>query len=245
MGLNSYTPGATRTTYLTLSEGKICQRVKDGSVQGSIARTINKGPNAGKEVFEIFHDSITARLDNIRVGARDIPGSPRREKGEWIFTLSDFGGSYELKCDYSSNYARGIINSLCSATPDQLADFITILPWKLEDGKFPDGKPRYKIGCSVSPGKKYDKNNKLAWRFGKDDMPAWEEVTFKGETKWDDTKQMAFLEAKVAELILPHLTATNAPESQLATDDVDMSAYDAIISAPSPAKQPGPATLPF
>lgn len=178
MGFQDRTGGK----YFTILNGKFCIRVEQGT-PGAVQR-VNK---VGKTVYEIFHDSFTGKLINIRTRDGEYGKS-------WEFDFRDTGEVYTLQLSYSNSYATNILKMLPNI---DLNKEMKLQPaQKIEDGKT-------KSSLFISQDGKT-----LKHAFTKDNpngLPAMEQVTIKGQPVWDDSKRLVFLEEMVNRDILPKL----------------------------------------
>lgn len=196
--------------YITILNGKFCVRVQEGT-RGAVAR-VNK---IGNTVHEVFHDSFTAKLVNIRT--RDSAYGKN-----WEFDFRDGEEVYTLQLNYSNSYATNLLKILPMA---DLSKEMKIQPsQKVVDGKTKSSLFVSQDGVTLKHAYTKEKPNGL---------PPMEQVTVKGQLVWDDTKRLEFLQAMVERDILPKLPrdtsaapSSNAAEaasevSNLATDGSD------------------------
>lgn len=175
--------------YFTVLGGKFAVRVAHDT-PGSVRR-VNK---VGKEVSEIFHDSFTGKLINIRTKEGEYGKS-------WEFDFKDGNEVYTLQLSYSNSYATTILKILPNV---DLTQEIKMQP----DQKVIDGKTKSSLFISQN-------GVTLKHAYTKDapnGLPPMTQVTVKGNLVWDDTDQLAFLKAMVRSDILPKLEGTPAPE---------------------------------
>jgi hypothetical protein len=45
----------------------------------------------------------------------------------------------------------------------------------------------------------------VPWKYERDDLPKWNEITLKGQKTWDNSDELAFLENVVSKDILPRI----------------------------------------
>ena len=174
------------TRYYTVNDGKFVRRVKDPNAKTK-ERILEKGANAGKVVYEEQYSSIVGRLIEIKQdqSKEKINGAFLKN---WVFVLDttdDKGISKAvINTPFSSGYSSGILFCLPNIN---LNDDVEIAPWKLHDKE----KNKDIFGISV-----YQDGKKINRAFSKEQpgkLPPLEKVMFKGEEKWDDTKQINFL----------------------------------------------------
>lgn len=168
--------------YITILGGKFCVRVSSDT-PGAVER-VNK---LGKTVHEVFYDSFTGKLINIRTRDGEYGKS-------WEFDFKDGGEVYTLQLSYSNSYATNILKMLPNV---DLTKEMKVQPaQKIEDGKT-------KSSLFISQD-----GTTLKHFFTKDNpkgMPDMEQLTVSGKLVWDDTKRLAFLEEMVNRDILPKL----------------------------------------
>lgn len=175
MALNEVQPRGT-TSYLTIAEGKIVIRSKEPR-EGFVTRTTK----TGKEVHERQFESVGGVVQDIT--------SKQTEWGKkWSIDLVDGHESYNLSLNYDSQYAKPIINSLLNTSTYNASEPVDIRPYQ-----FPDkATGKTKTGATVTQG-----GEKIAWKFGRGEMPDMVQVVVKGAKVWDDTEQLAFLQGEV------------------------------------------------
>jgi hypothetical protein len=172
--------------YLTITDGKIIQRVSEGT-QGAVKRATK----TGKIVWELKHGGYTGYLVGISTKVTVFEGIPKKD---WIldFQDPDNGENYQLQVMFDSRYGTTMINALCNPKVD-FSRPITVNPWY----KVVDGKKRSAIYI-----KQGEEN--IDWYFTKDDskgMPQMVKVRYKGEDVWDNTDMMQFLENYVNQYV--------------------------------------------
>ncbi len=175
-------------TFLSVSDGKVVQRVKEGT-PGSHSRATK----SGKVVHELRYAYVSGILTGISIRKGDVAG---QEIKEWVFDLTDGQDSYSLQIMYDSRYATSLLYAL--ANPE--VDFnqpVTITPWmKMVNDK-------KKTSCYLKQGDK-----SIDWYFTKDvpnGLPDLSKVTFKGQETWDNYDRMQFLEKFVETKLKPLL----------------------------------------
>lgn len=178
MGLDNRTTG----NYITILQGKLCQRVPEGT-EGAITR-VNK---VGNTVHEKFYDSFTGKLVDIKITESDYGKS-------WNFMFKDKEEIYTLQLSYSNSFSTAFLKMLPNI---DLSKEMKVSPSTKEvDGKNKsslfvnqDGKPLKHAYTRENPG----------------GMPDMEQVTVNGVLVWDDTKRLEFLKNMVDTLITPKL----------------------------------------
>jgi hypothetical protein len=161
-------------TYVSINDGKVVQSIKN-PIEGSKQRT-NK---LGKLVNELHHDYIEGFLMGMETRENDYGK-------QWIISIVDDSASFKLTIPYSGQVAKSLLKTLPNI---DLNKIVKLQPsMKIED----DIK---KTSLFVSQG-----GSALKWAFTKDNLngcPPMEQVLFQGKQRWDDTKQMIFLEELV------------------------------------------------
>lgn len=186
--------------YITIMGGKFCIRVAEGT-PGAVTR-VNK---MSKTVHELFYDSFTGKLLNIR--KRDSEYGPQLE-----FDFRDQEDVYTLQLSASSSNATNLLKILPNA---DLTQEMKIQPsLKVEA----DGKKKSSLFVSqngVTLKHAYTKDNPNG-------MPPMEQIMVKGVPTWDDTKRLEFLMAMMERDILPKLprdAAAPAADASVAVDE--------------------------
>jgi hypothetical protein len=184
--------------FFTIYNGKICIRVKEGT-EGSIART-NK---VGNTVHEVFYDSFTGLLTNIKTSESAYGKS-------WNFDFVDNSGEkYTLQLSYSNSFATQFLKILPNI---DLSKEFTISPSsKIEDGKT---KSSLFVNQDNKPLKHaYTKENPNG-------LPKLEKKMLKGQEVWDDTEMLLFLENMIQTDIIPKLSNVSQ-ETPVSIDSFD------------------------
>lgn len=187
--------------YITILGGKFCVRVS-AETPGAVER-VNK---EGRTVHEVFYDSFTGKLINIRKRTEGKYGP------QFEFDFRDGGEVYTLQLSASNSYATNLLKILPNA---DLTQEMKVQPsQKIEDGKT-------KSSLFVSQN-----GNTLKHAYTKENpngMPPMEQITVKGQLVWDDTKRLEFLTAMMERDILPKLSkdASAAPAAGTAPASED------------------------
>lgn len=168
--------------FLQIANGKIVRQVKS-PVEGSVQR-INK---LGREVHELFYDSLTGYIKNVTTRESDYGKS-------WVVKLQSDGKYYQLEFNYSGGYATTFLKALPNV---QFGDVVTLSPRLIIDG---DKKKSVLFISQQGKGLKH--------YFTKDNpngMPDLKKIKIKGKESWDDSDRMEFLEQYVKDNIIPML----------------------------------------
>lgn len=181
---NPFTESNEKAIYFSVFQGKISMSVKASQAkdEGVITRT-NKD---GVEVYERHFDAIAGIITKIEL---KLPPQDKPTFGkQWVITFNKGGLVAKLNMKYDSGYALGFLKRLPNI------DFNKEV--KLRPSFFiPEGKTKEGAFMSV-----YNGGNKVEPYFTKDNpngLPQLEEVVFKGEKQWDNSKQMAYFETVV------------------------------------------------
>ncbi len=173
MGLNNRTGGK----FITIYDGKFTQKVPAGT-EGAISR-VNK---LGKEVTEMYYDSFTGKLVDIKTKESTDYGK------SWEFILSSDDETYTLTLGYSNGLAKALLKMLPNIN---LEEEFTLSPSK----KMVDGKE--KTSLFVNQGGQVVKHSFT--RENPNGMPEMVLIKVKGVDTWDDTAQLEFLQNIVNE----------------------------------------------
>jgi len=186
--------------YITILGGKFCVRVQAGT-PGAIER-VNK---VGKTVHEVFYDSFTGKLINIRTKDSEYGK-------QWEFDFRDGADVYTLQLSYSNSYATNLLKILPNV---DLNEEMKVQPsQKIEDGKTKSSLFVSQNGVTLKHAYTKDTPNGL---------PPMVETTVRGQKVWDDTDRLEFLQEMVDRDILPKLprdTATTAANDAHDAEDV-------------------------
>lgn len=183
--------------YLTILNGKFCQRVPDTTV-GAVQRT-NK---LGKVVYELFYDSFVGKLVGIKT--TDTPYGK-----SWVFDFQDDKDTYHLQLSYSNSYAKAILKMLPNI---DVSKEIKLSPQIKEvDGKSKSSLFINQDGVSIKHAYTKDLPNGL---------PQMKQVKVAGNMVWDDTEALEFLEAMVKSTILPKLDKVESKQEESALGEV-------------------------
>jgi hypothetical protein len=166
--------------FLQISNGKIVRQVKT-KTDNSVSR-VNK---LGREVHELFYDSITGVLSDIATRESEYGKS-------WVVSIKSEGKLYKLEFNYSSGYATTFLKALPNVS---FGDIATLSPKLIIDG---DKKKSVLFINQDGKGLKHF--------FTKDNpngLPELKKIKIKGKESWDDSDRMEFLEQYVKDNILP------------------------------------------
>ena len=177
MGLNQ---SQESVIFLSISNGKIVRQVKEKQ-ENSVSR-VNK---MGREVYELFYDSITGLIKNVTTRESEYGRS-------WVVMLESEGKMYKLEFNYSSGYANTFLKALPNVS---FGNIVTLSPKLIIDG---DKKKSVLFISQDGKGLKHF--------FTKDNpngLPELKKIKIKGKESWDDSDRMEFLEQYVEYNIIP------------------------------------------
>ena len=166
--------------FLQISNGKIVRQVKT-KTDNSVSR-VNK---LGREVHELFYDSITGVITDVETRESEYGKS-------WVVSIKSEGKLYKLEFNYSSGYATTFLKALPNVS---FGDIATLSPKLIIDG---DKKKSVLFINQDGKGLKHF--------FTKDNpngLPELKKIKIKGKESWDDSDRMEFLEQYVKDNILP------------------------------------------
>lgn len=178
MGLNQSQSEAV--IFLQIANGKIVRQVKT-KTENSVSR-VNK---LGREVHELFYDSITGEISDIATRESEYGKS-------WVVSIKSEGKLYKLEFNYSSGYATTFLKALPNVS---FGNNVTLSPKLIIDG---DKKKSVLFISQDGKGLKHF--------FTKDNpngLPDLKKIKIKGKESWDDSDRMEFLEQYVKDNILP------------------------------------------
>jgi hypothetical protein len=193
MGLNQETP-TTNAVYVSISEGKLRVRYKEPN-----ASTTTRTTKDGNVVYEWVADSISGIVRSISTADSDFGK-------QWRIVIED-DQRYVVTMKYTSSYAKTIILALCNPAFDG-KQAIKIVPYSFS----PDDNPKKTIiGATV-----YQNGNKLERPYctsmrpdpAKTQLPDLEVMMVNGQTMYDSTMQLAFVEHELASKVTPKLSET-------------------------------------
>jgi len=178
MGLNQ--SQSESVIFLQIANGKIVRQVKT-KTENSVSR-VNK---LGREVHELFYDSITGEISDIATRESEYGKS-------WVVSIKSEGKLYKLEFNYSSGYATTFLKALPNVS---FGNNVTLSPKLIIDG---DKKKSVLFISQDGKGLKH--------YFTKDNpngLPDLKKIKIKGKESWDDSDRMEFLEQYVKDNILP------------------------------------------
>ena len=187
------TARSSRTTYFTVSNGKVRVRLKEAA-DGSVARQ-NKN---GDVVHEFVYDEFTGRI--VSVATDEAPFGK-----QWKMVFLDNDDHYTLSMPYDSSTAQKLLNLLLAPELD-LTQPITLRPYD-----FTNDKGNRVVGVTVvqNGAKAKAAFGTAAYPIdGRPEMPELEKIKFKGQEVYDSTKRLEFIVAAVESTLTPKLSNT-------------------------------------
>jgi hypothetical protein len=171
-------------TYLGVFQGKLTQRVKEGT-ECAVERTTKPKNGEGKKIWELVYDKLSGRLTAIEFKESDF--------GKEIhFVISDGPEKYKLQLPFSSGVAKSLIMRLPNCDLSKDIEIHTGLDTK-KDKTF-----SYVSQDGQTVKMKWTKDNP-------GDLPPMVQIEFKGKLQWDDTAQLKYLDGMLINDILPKL----------------------------------------
>ena len=197
MGFIQSTP-LQGATYFTISDGKCRIRLKE-PLEGCTTRVTKDG----NTVHEYVHDQFVGKLQSASVVDTDFGK-------QWKLVFADASGNYVLSLKYTSGYAKTLVMALCNAKFDPRMP-ITIKPYSFAPKDNPN---KTIIGCTVT---QFDQKLERPYCSPRDPEPAGrqllpdlEVMQVRGETIYDDTKQLEFIKAEFDTRVLARLNNSAA-----------------------------------
>ena len=181
--------------YLSIADGKIVRRFKEPTSKTK-ERTITKGPNAGKVVYEEHYDFVEGTITDIQTKESDYGKT-------WNISMRDGSENFTLQMDYSGGYASAFLKALPNIDVNakvKISPKMSIVDDKKKVTVFLNQN-----GQAAKHA--YTKDNPNG-------LPQMVQKKVKGVLTWDDSDMMEFLENMVKEEILPKL---NNPAAQPAS----------------------------
>ena len=171
------------TQYLTISEGFIVSRAKT-QLEGFEPYTRKDGSIG----YQRKYASVDGYLTKVELRQTDFGK-------RWAFTLMDAGQGQQVELPYDSVYAKYIILALANDACD-FRQPIQLKPYYY----IPKGKDKHSKGVTVAQNAV-----KVPWKYERDALPKWNEITLKGQKTWDNSDELAFLEKVVTDDIMPRI----------------------------------------
>lgn len=186
------TARSSRTTYFTVSNGKVRVRLKEPA-EGSVARQNKNGDVVHEYVFDEFSGTLqSVSIDEAPFGR------------QWKLIFLDEMEHYTLSMPYDSSTAQKLLNLLLAPELD-LSKAVTLRPYD-----FTNDKGNRVVGVTVlqNGAKATPAFGTAAYPIdGRPEMPELEKIKFKGQEVYDSTKRLEFI-ASAVETTLQHKLAT-------------------------------------
>jgi len=201
MGLDNRVAG----NYFSIFEGRFEKRV-DEPIEGVTETRVNK---VGATVHAKYYNEFTGKLVGIKV-------KDGQYGKQWIISFKDGNDFYH----WQSPYRNGFVSQFLKMLPN----VDTSLPMRVQpQQKKVDGVMKSSLfinqnGVSIKHAYTRDNPNGL---------PPMTQVMFQGDKKWDDTDQMAFLEAMIMTSIVPKLDGFGAVQFQAPKDEPEVATTQA------------------
>lgn len=185
-------------TYFTISDGKCRIRLKEPQ-EGCITRVTKDG----NTVHEFVHDSFVGHLQSGSVVDTDYGK-------QWKLVFGDAKNIYVLSLKYTSGYAKTLVMALCNPKFDPRMP-VTLKPYSFE--------PKDRPGKTVIGTTVFQFDQKLERPYcsprdpepaGRQILPDLEVMQVRGETIYDDTKQLEFIKAEFDTRVLARLNNSAA-----------------------------------
>jgi hypothetical protein len=177
MGLTNSQGGSK--VFLSISNGKLVRSFKE-KTEGAVSR-INK---AGREVFEMFYDSLEGTITGV--------GTKESDYGKFLVVQVESNGvNYQLEMNFSSGYSASFLKTLPNVN---LSTRVSITPKLTIDGD------KKKSVCFLNQN-----GSGLKWAFTRENpngMPDLVKIKVKGKDTWDDSDRMEFLENNAKNLFV-------------------------------------------
>lgn len=189
--------------YFNVTMGKIVKSLgknKPEDMTGVTERINAKGV----PVYEIQSDFIVGKL--VHLEFREPPEEHKEVGASISLTMEHPSGEKaKVEMKWDSAYTRGFMLAFPNL---KLSEVFELEPYQYMNTK---------KGRKVSGLNLFQDGAQLDWAYGTKanpaGMPQLEKVTFKGETQWDNTKQLAFLREKLDEMIATVKDINNVPSA--------------------------------
>lgn len=185
-------------TYFTISDGKCRIRLKEPQ-EGCITRVTKDG----NTVHEFVHDQFVGKLTSASVVDTDFGK-------QWKLVFGDAKNIYVLSLKYTSGYAKTLVMALCNPKFDPKMP-VTLKPYSFE--------PKDRPGKTVIGTTVFQFDQKLERPYcsprdpepaGRQILPDLEVMQVRGETIYDDTKQLEFIKSEFDTRVLARLNNSAA-----------------------------------
>lgn len=164
--------GGGNVAFLSVIEGEIRQKVADGT-PGAVVRK-NK---LGNDISELKFNSLSGTLERVSIKKSEDYGN------QYEVLISDADAKYVLQLPQSGRMGSSLVSRLPNIDPNYPIEINT---WMVSE----NGKNKSLLSVK-------QKGQTVKSAFTKENpngLPPLEQVTFKGQLAWDDSKQLAFYE---------------------------------------------------
>jgi hypothetical protein len=197
MGLET---GGSQKTYLSISDGKIAQRVIEGT-DGAIKKTNKDGT---KIFFEKHYPAISGYLRGAAKRTTDWGDKLQLD-------IEDGGVMYALEMPWSSRYSSGFFTCIPNIDVSKKIRFSPYMKVVNEGGKETKKTMLY---LSYADSKGADgKSENIPWAFTKDapnGLPEMVQIKVKGQMVWDDSSRQEFFENLMNNDLIPRIHAAQS-----------------------------------
>lgn len=167
----------SKKIYLSVNDGAVVRTFKEAN-----ANTVQRINKKGNTVHEQKFKDITGVILSMEKRKHDF-GT------DLVLAIKDGEDEYQLQMPFSSRYTTSFLKALPNIN---LEEKVKMQPWTMQDKNNPTKKVTG-LTCYQNDGNGFVK---IAPFYTKEDpkgLPQMEQITFKGETHWDDSKMLSFL----------------------------------------------------
>jgi hypothetical protein len=184
---------------LSFMAGKFVERV-DENTTGAVARVLEKGPNAGKTVYELSYEGYEGQIYDVQTEASEY--GTRLVIFMDVSTVEQPNAKVKITLPLSSGPAKAFLSRLpvIDFSKDVLLNGYNIQ--SKETGRFNQFIVPYQDGKKIEAFYTKDKPNGL---------PKMQQIKVKGNLVWDDTEQLEFYTALINST--PFSGRVTAPEA--------------------------------
>lgn len=161
-----------------------------------------------------FFDALSGTITKVEFADEEFNGS-KFERAK--FTIVDGDDKYLLQIRTDSGYFRGLCNSLRSGNPTE--------PLRISASYKEDANGKPQTTCFVQQNGQTLKHTFTKLNQG--DLPQLEQITFKGQSVWDGSKQVTYWKNWLKsinwkhEAIVPQTIKAEIPEPSAITEPID------------------------
>lgn len=183
--------GSGNTTYITPFDGRFAQRVPEGT-EGATSRTLTRGDNAGKLVWEKYYGNVTGTITAGDVAVKSFDGKKVQE----IQVTLDGEITLQLPMNLLSMFAKPLPNV-------DITQPVMISIYKNKAGK---------IGLQITQGN--DFRDKCDWAYTRESPNGLPAAVKDDIGNWDFRDHDRFLIEKVNEFFSSLPKGADKPETQ-------------------------------